>query len=224
MSKVARPSIVCLIVVGIGFAGLSCLLPARRTDDAISNWILNLYDMPWGLRESALIPVPYDSFFEGSVELPDGEMRHFVTRPGDDDRILLQQQRESRQEGRKSELCQYDESLRGFPFAIVRLYYRSNIHRLGFPAASEDVSGSYYAPWRFGQVFVWRLVASVMIWFGVLLWARVLMRRAMRRFYANRGRCVECGYDLRGASGTVCSECGATRREGGHHCSAKDSI
>lgn len=45
-----------------------------------------------------------------------------------------------------------------------------------------------------------------------LLWsAPFVTRRLIRR---RRGRCVQCGYDLRGAEPDVCPECGSDRRGG----------
>ncbi len=48
-----------------------------------------------------------------------------------------------------------------------------------------------------------------MIWFA-LPWSFIQTRRAVRK---RRGRCVNCGYDLRGTSGGGCAECG-WQREG----------
>ena len=61
---------------------------------------------------------------------------------------------------------------------------------------------------------VWPGFAINTIFYAAILWLLTLgpytARRIIRR---SRGRCIKCGYDLRGtsggASGRVCSECGA---------------
>ncbi len=62
---------------------------------------------------------------------------------------------------------------------------------------------------------LWPGFAFNTVFYAVLLWilwlSPFVVRRAIRR---KRGRCVNCGYDLRGTSGgggEVCPECGAER-------------
>ena len=64
-------------------------------------------------------------------------------------------------------------------------------------------------------VFAWRPIwpgfAINTIFYATILWLLTLgpftARRMIRR---KRGHCIKCGYDLRGTSGGVCPECGAT--------------
>ena len=57
---------------------------------------------------------------------------------------------------------------------------------------------------------IWPGLAINTILYAALLWLLTLgpftLRRVLRR---KRGRCIKCGYDLRGAEHEVCPECGA---------------
>lgn len=46
---------------------------------------------------------------------------------------------------------------------------------------------------------------------GVVWWGPGILRRTIRR---RRGRCVKCGYSLRGSSGVTCPECGSRVGQG----------
>jgi hypothetical protein len=52
------------------------------------------------------------------------------------------------------------------------------------------------------------LAADTLIW-AALIWLALLAMTARRRLRRRRGRCVRCGYDLRGAAHDQCPECGA---------------
>lgn len=69
-----------------------------------------------------------------------------------------------------------------------------------------EVKGDARFPYRIHliQIPYIAIVIPAMIYPSLVLFHR--MRRRRRR---RQGRCVECGYDLRGAVDVVCSECGA---------------
>jgi len=54
-------------------------------------------------------------------------------------------------------------------------------------------------------IFPFWLPTLILSFFGILPIVRGPMRRMLRR---TRGRCLECGYDLRGTRSKRCSECG----------------
>ncbi len=89
--------------------------------------------------------------------------------------------------------------------------------------------GGYHDPWSVKvsdsrkakdglKIYIPRLLPLRPIWIGVavntvfyaaLLWllltASLRTRRLIRK---RRGECVRCGYDLRGTTDIICSECG----------------
>ena len=57
---------------------------------------------------------------------------------------------------------------------------------------------------------IWSGFAMNTIFYAAILWFLTLGPFAARRLIRRRrGRCIECGYDLRGAEHEVCPECGA---------------
>jgi len=64
------------------------------------------------------------------------------------------------------------------------------------------LKGPYRNTWI---VFPFWFPATVLSFFGALPILRGPVRRFIRK---RRGLCLECGYDLRGAHGRRCSECG----------------
>ena len=60
---------------------------------------------------------------------------------------------------------------------------------------------------------IWPGFAINTLFYAAIIWLLTFGPFAARRFFRNkRGHCIKCGYDLRGTSGGVCPECGATTR------------
>jgi hypothetical protein len=91
---------------------------------------------------------------------------------------------------------------------FARKLLRWEFLRLGYWAdedsGREGVSrGSYIL-----IVPEWALIAVFLVW--PAMWARGVLRRRRRGRWAREGRCIKCGYDLRGSAGR-CPECGEKR-------------
>ncbi len=59
---------------------------------------------------------------------------------------------------------------------------------------------------------LWPGIAINTVFYGAILWLLVPGPFALRRYVRRRrGRCITCGYDLRGAFDEGCPECGWNR-------------
>ena len=100
----------------------------------------------------------------------------------------------------------------GWPTRCVRETSRLDtltiIYRVSFPPAPPD-----WGQWFNDRLesIVWPGFLINTLFYAVVLWllwsAPFAARRLIRR---KRGRCVKCGYDLRGAEHELCPECGVT--------------
>ncbi len=94
-------------------------------------------------------------------------------------------------------------TLMPFGVPLSQTYSRSlgfyyNVHRLGYTGVIRQL-----------QIPYWFLfAAATLVGVGPFGWD--WWRRARRRRLIKSGRCVHCGYDLRGSTG-LCPECGAER-------------
>ena len=99
----------------------------------------------------------------------------------------------------------------GFPFGSLRLErWKGDPMRSDLFPKSAGHDG-----WSFGDVAIPRHVlvlrtAINTVFYALILWLLFAAPFALRRRRRiRRGLCAKCAYDLRGASGAVCSECGA---------------
>ncbi len=115
---------------------------------------------------------------------------------------------EWRDDGRELWRGAYNRIAIGWPLRSVD----DVVWKLGTDA-SPDFMRSKVPTDRRSRVFafrpIWPGFAINTIFYAAILWMLTLgpfiVRRVIRR---KRGRCIKCGYDLRGAEHTVCPECG----------------
>lgn len=101
----------------------------------------------------------------------------------------------------------YWQHYRGFPFLCVS-YFESPFGPYGFNSNVPQADLEVYPRLKFDAVLWGGLVGDLLIWssfsFVVISIPRWIRHRSRRR----KGLCVNCGYDLRGTTSGVCSECG----------------
>ena len=55
---------------------------------------------------------------------------------------------------------------------------------------------------------IWPGFAINTVFYAAILWLPFAPFQLRRFLRVNRGRCIKCGYDLRGTAHMICSECG----------------
>lgn len=74
-----------------------------------------------------------------------------------------------------------------------------------------NMHGSFLPEWADRSVAVAHIVTLLGLVLALLLTGQTVWSRLKQRQATNVGKCVACGYDLRGAGSSVCPECGAGR-------------
>ena len=120
------------------------------------------------------------------------------------------------------ELVNYDEYASGWPAYSLRYFGSIYVVRAGSGNVYDEsrmtgyfhptlpqkmVDGGYRSELPF--LPIWPGFAINTIFYAMILWMLALAPFTARRIIRHkRGRCIKCGYDLRGAAQMICSECG----------------
>lgn len=109
-------------------------------------------------------------------------------------------------DGRECQCTVYFLYRRGAP--IPWLEYFENPYGYGFHHNVEEGDLEVYPRFKFKAILWTNILLDMGMFYAtsLLLLCSIFMTR--HYFRARKGRCVNCGYDLRGSVSGVCSECG----------------
>ncbi len=107
---------------------------------------------------------------------------------------------------RHAQTCQYDGQFGRFPPATPRT---TEFEIRGLDADIAEAPGIHAVTVHLSLWLPLVGFAAYPVTVGIVAFIRGPLRRYRHR---KRGRCIHCGYDLRGTTGGVCSECGSAVR------------
>jgi hypothetical protein len=149
-----------------------------------------------------------DSHVEGWVKLANGEVRQFREQIGSEGHMRFFLERSSAgKAGRPAQYATYLHLLRGSPTPCVQYYWRGGRVKIQHESLAAEGLQSY-PTYKFKSIVWLGFIGDVLIW-AVILYVVCSIPSQVRRYLRKRGgRCLRCGYQLRGLTESRCPECG----------------